>query len=31
VTGKYPLMGCLLDENRRGTHLFKERVMNDPG
>ena len=23
VTGKYPLMGCLLDESRRGTHLFK--------
>lgn len=23
VTGKYPLMGYLLDENRRGTHLFK--------
>ena len=22
VTGKYPLMGYLLDENRRGTHLF---------
>lgn len=23
VTGKYPYMGYLLDENRRGTHLFK--------
>ena len=23
VTGKYPLMGYLLDEQRRGTHLFK--------
>lgn len=23
VTGKYPLMGYLLDENRRGTHLFR--------
>jgi predicted aconitase len=23
VTGKYPLMGYLLDENRHGTHLFK--------
>ncbi|MFH1747714.1 MAG: aconitase X catalytic domain-containing protein [Planctomycetota bacterium] len=23
VTGKYPLMGYLLDENRRGTHMFK--------
>jgi len=26
VTGKYPLMGYLLDENRRGTHLFKIRL-----
>jgi predicted aconitase len=26
VTGKYPLMGYLLDENRRGTHLFKLRL-----
>ena len=23
VTGKYPLFGYLLDDNRRGTHLFK--------
>ncbi len=23
ITGKYPLMGYLLDENRRGTHLFR--------
>jgi predicted aconitase len=23
VTGKYPFMGYLLDENRRGTHLFQ--------
>jgi len=23
VTGKYPYMGYLLDENRKGTHLFK--------
>ena len=23
VTGKYPLTGYLLDENRRGTHLFE--------
>ncbi len=23
ITGKYPLMGYLLDENRRGTHYFK--------
>lgn len=22
ITGKYPLMGYLLDENRKGTHLF---------
>jgi hypothetical protein len=26
VTGKYPLMAYLLDENRRGTHLFKIRL-----
>lgn len=26
VCGKYPLMGYLLDENRRGTHLFKVKV-----
>lgn len=23
ITGKYPLMGYLLDKNRRGTHLFR--------
>jgi predicted aconitase len=26
VTGKYPLMGYLLDEHRRGTHLFNLRL-----
>ncbi|MBM4321019.1 MAG: DUF521 domain-containing protein [Deltaproteobacteria bacterium] len=26
VTGKYPLMGYLLDENRVGTHRFRVRV-----
>lgn len=26
VTGKYPLMGYLLDENRKGTHLFKVKI-----
>ena len=26
VTGKYPLTGYLLDENRRGTHLFEIRL-----
>jgi len=26
VTGKYPLLGYLIDENRRGTHLFKIRL-----
>ena len=26
VTGKYPLMGYLLDENRKGTHLFKVKL-----
>ncbi len=26
VTGKYPLTGYLLDENRRGTHLFQVRL-----
>jgi predicted aconitase len=26
VTGKYPLFGYLLDENRRGTHLFKLKL-----
>ena len=29
VTGKYPLMGYLLDENRRGTHLFRLRLGAD--
>jgi len=29
VTGKYPLMGYLLDENRRGTHLFRIRLGPD--
>jgi len=29
VTGKYPLMGYLLDENRRGTHLFKISLTAD--
>jgi predicted aconitase len=29
VTGKYPLTGYLLDENRRGTHLFKLRLERD--
>lgn len=26
VTGKYPLMGYLLDENRKGTHHFKVNI-----
>lgn len=26
VTGKYPLMGYLLDENRAGTHLFRVQL-----
>jgi hypothetical protein len=26
ITGKYPLMGYLLDENRKGTHYFKVKV-----
>jgi len=26
VTGKYPLMGLLLDGNRKGTHLFRVRL-----
>ena len=26
VTGKYPLTGYLLDENRRGTHLFRVKL-----
>ena len=29
VTGKYPLTGYLLDENRRGTHLFKLHLERD--
>ncbi|MBI5324590.1 MAG: aconitase X catalytic domain-containing protein [Ignavibacteriae bacterium] len=29
VTGKYPLMGYLLDENRKGTHLFKVKISPD--
>ena len=29
VTGKYPLMGYLLDENRRGTHLFRLKLTPD--
>ncbi len=29
VTGKYPLMGYLLDENRRGTHLFKVTIPSE--
>jgi predicted aconitase len=29
VTGKYPLMGYLLDENRRGTHLFRVKLEPD--
>ena len=29
VTGKYPLMGYLLDENRKGTHLFKINLTPD--
>jgi predicted aconitase len=26
ICGKYPLMGYLLDENRKGTHHFKVRI-----
>jgi hypothetical protein len=26
ITGKYPLMGYLLDENRKGTHYFKVNI-----
>lgn len=26
ITGKYPLMGYLLDENRKGTHHFKVEI-----
>lgn len=29
VTGKYPLMGYLLDENRRGTHLVEVALAPD--
>lgn len=29
VTGKYPLMGYLLDENRKGTHLFNVNLTPD--
>ncbi len=29
VTSKYPLTGYLLDENRRGTHLFKLHLERD--
>ncbi|TAL69793.1 MAG: DUF521 domain-containing protein [Bacteroidetes bacterium] len=29
VTGKYPLMGYLLDENRKGTHLFKVNISKE--
>jgi predicted aconitase len=29
VTGKYPLMGYLLDENRKGTHLFNVQLTPD--
>jgi predicted aconitase len=29
VTGKYPLTGYLLDENRRGTHLFNIKLGPD--
>jgi len=29
VTGKYPLMGYLLDENRLGTHLFNIELTPD--
>jgi predicted aconitase len=29
VTGKYPLMGYLLDEHRRGTHLFRLKLGAD--
>ncbi|MFQ5805971.1 MAG: aconitase X [Phycisphaerae bacterium] len=29
VTGKYPLTGYLLDENRRGTQLFKIKLQPD--
>jgi predicted aconitase len=26
ITGKYPLMGYLLDENRKGTHYFRVNI-----
>ena len=29
ITGKYPLMGYLLDENRKGTHLFKVNISQE--
>jgi len=29
VTGKYPLMGYLLDSNRKGTHLFRIELDSD--
>ena len=29
ITGKYPLMGYLLDENRRGTHHFKVEIPSE--
>ena len=29
VTGKYPLMGFLLDENRKGTHYFKVKIPHE--
>ncbi len=29
ITGKYPLMGYLLDENRKGTHLVKVNLTAD--
>ena len=29
ITGKYPYMGYLLDENRRGTHLVKVEVSSE--
>lgn len=29
MTGKYPKMGYLLDENRRGTHHFKVNIPSD--
>ncbi|MGA2296389.1 MAG: aconitase X catalytic domain-containing protein [FCB group bacterium] len=29
ITGKYPLMGYLLDENRKGTHYFKVNILEE--